>query len=180
VRSDRLRWAGALGVLLSERGEHEDGEEKLREALDLAIDVGNRQAEAHWRGELGVHYLGVARYDRAGQELQRSLAIARDIGFARGEAWAEIHLGAVLLERSYDRVDEARERIEEGLERARETGNDDVRVVGLLFLSRAHRADGEIARARDALERADVLARASQNLHLRDRVDAERELLAGA
>jgi tetratricopeptide (TPR) repeat protein len=180
VRADRERWAGAMGIVLSRLHQFEDAEEKLREALELSVASGNREGESTWRTELGVHHFEALRYDVAHDELARGLAIARDIGFARGEAWAEIHLGAVLLERSYDRVDEARERIEEGLERARETGNDDVRVVGLLFLSRAHRADGEIARARDALERADVLARASQNLHLRDRVDAERELLAGA
>lgn len=48
----------------------------------------------------------------------RALAIARDIGFARYEASAEIYLGASILERDYDRVEEARAHIEAGLERA--------------------------------------------------------------
>jgi tetratricopeptide (TPR) repeat protein len=174
VRSDRLRWAGALGVLLSARGDHEDGEEKLREALDLAIDAGNRQAEAHWRGELGVHYLGVSRYDRAGQELQRSLAIARDIGFRRCEARAEIHLGAVLLERDFDRLDEAEEHLQTGLERAQEIGDEEVRILGLLQLARLRRAEGDAKRAQETLERAEVLAMATQNLRLRAQVHEEK------
>lgn len=174
VRSDRLRWAGALGVLLSERGDHEDGEEKLREALDLAIDAGNRQAEAHWRGELGVHYLAVARYDRAGQELQRGLAIARDIGFRRCEARAEIHLGAVLLERDFDRLDEAEEHLQTGLERAQEIGDEEVRILGLVQLARLRRAEGDAKRAQETLDRAEVLAMATQNLRLRARVHEEK------
>ncbi len=174
VRADRQRWAGALGVLLSERGEHEDGEEKLREALELAIDAGNRQGEATWRGELGIHCLAVGRFERAAQELQRCLAIARDIGFRRYEARAEIHLGAVLLERDFDRLDEAESHIQTGLERAQEIGDEEIRVLGLLHMARLRRAEGDERRAQETLDRAEVLAMASQNLRIRAQVQAEK------
>ena len=121
-----------------------------------------------------MHYLGVSRYDRAGQELQRSLAIARDIGFRRCEARAEIHLGAVLLERDFDRLDEAEEHLQTGLERAQEIGDEEVRILGLLQLARLRRAEGDAKRAQETLERAEVLAMATQNLRLRAQVHEEK------
>ncbi|GEM_PF-2867850 len=174
IPGDRERWAGAMGVVLSEIEPNEDAHEKLKEALELATESGNRQSQATWRAELGIHWFAAGRYDRATQELSRALAIARDIGFARYEAWAEIYLGASILERDYDRVEEARAHIEAGLERAQEIGNDELRIMGLVFLSRVLRGEGEAPKAEEALERAEVLALASQNLLIRSRVRAER------
>lgn len=173
IRSDRQRWSGAMGMLMSELGQFEEAEEKLREALEIAIDTQNRQGEASWRGELGIYYFISARYDEAAQELQRCLAIAREIGFARYEAWAQIYLGAVLIERDYDKLAEALSHIEIGLELAQEIGNDEIRIVGLLVLARLRLAEGDERRAVEILERADVLAMASQNLRLRARVQSE-------
>lgn len=173
MRTDRQRWSGAMGMLMSDLGQFEDAEEKLREALEIAIDTGSRQGEATWRGELGVLSFLAARYDEAAQELQRCLAIAREIGFARYEAWAQIYLGAVLIERDYDKLAEALEHIEIGLELAQEIGNEEIRIVGLLVLARLRLAEGDDRRAVEILERADVLAMASQNLRLRARVQSE-------
>ncbi|MFO0724900.1 MAG: protein kinase [Myxococcota bacterium] len=174
VPADRERWAGAMGVVLSEMSPSEEALEKLKEALELATESGNRQSQATWRAELGIHWFAAGRYERATQELSRALAIARDIGFARYEAWAEIYLGAAILERDYDRVEEARAHIEAGLERAQEIGNDELRIMGLVFLSRVLKAEGESQKAADAIERAEILSLASQNLLIRGRVRAER------
>lgn len=175
IRGDRERWSGALGILMTDLGQLDEAEERLREALEISIESGNRQAEATWRGELGVHHFFGGRYDQAGQELSRCLGISRELGFARYEAWAQIYLGAVLIERDFDKLDEAEEHIQQGLERAQEIGNEEIRIVGLLVLGRLRLAAGDQRRARETLERADVLASASQNLRLRARVQSELE-----
>jgi tetratricopeptide (TPR) repeat protein len=173
VRGERQRWAGALGVLMTDLGQLEEAEGRLREALEMAVEAGNRQAEATWRGELGIHHFFAGRYDLAHQELMRCLAISRELGYARYEAWSQIYLGAVSIERDYDKLDEALEHIEQGLELSQEIGNEEVRIVGLLVLGRLRLAAGDQRRAIETLERADVLAMASQNLRLRARVQHE-------
>ncbi len=175
IRSDLERWSGALGMLMTDLGEHADARERLEAALAIAREIGNRQGEARWRCELGIHHFWAADPDAALGELTRALAIARDIGYARYEATALIYLGAVTLERELDRLDDARERIEAGLELARELGNDELQIMGLAFLGRLERASGNRDGARRALKLAERLAVSTQNLRLRARVRDELE-----
>jgi len=163
--------------LMSELGEFDDAKEKLENALAIATETGNRQGIAKWRGELGVHHLLAGDADGASQQLLRCLAVAREIGYSRYEAWAQIYLGAVGMERDLDRLDEARERIEQGLEIADDLGNEEIRIAGLFQLGRLERAAGDRVRALETLELADRLATATQNLRLRARIRLELEVV---
>jgi tetratricopeptide (TPR) repeat protein len=158
---------------MTDLGDFDSAEKKLHEAIEIAQEIGNRQGEATWRGELGIHHLTAGRQDAAAQELTRCLAIAREIGFARYEAWAQLYLGALSLQRDFDKLEEARQWIEGGLEIAQDLGNEELRIVGLVHLARLKRAEGDLGRAKETLERADLLARASQNLRLRSWVSSE-------
>ena len=177
IRSDLERWSGALGSLMTDLGEFDGALDRLEAALSIAIETGNRQGVAKWRGELGIHHFLAGDPERAATQLTRCLAIAREIGFARYEAWAQIYLGAVSVERDLDRLSDARDRIESGLEIATETGNDEVKIVGMIYLGRLLRADGDRVAAIHTLESADRLATRTQNLRLRARVRAELEAL---
>jgi tetratricopeptide (TPR) repeat protein len=175
MRSDLERWSGALGMLMTDLGDFRGAEERLSTALAIAEESDNRQGEAIWRGELGIRHFLAGDPEKAATALTRCLAIARDIGFVRYEAWAQIYLGAVGIERDLDKLEEASERIEAGLEIAHEIGNDELKIVGLLYLGRLRRAEGDESGARETLEQADGLATATQNLRLRVRVRAEMD-----
>ncbi|MBI2376911.1 MAG: protein kinase [Deltaproteobacteria bacterium] len=177
IREARGRWTGCLAILLAASSEDEAARERFDEAIEIAVELGDRQAEARWRGELGAWMLERGDLDAAHAELSRSLAIGREIGFARAEAWADIHLGALLSERDLDRLDEAVERIESGIEIAKDLANEDVHAIGLLFLSRVRRARGDVRAAREPLERADRLARAKKNSRLVQLIAAELDRL---
>ncbi|MCK6547498.1 protein kinase [Myxococcota bacterium] len=173
VRAELERWSGELGMLMTQLGSYAEARERLEEALEIAKEMGSRQGEATWRGELGIHFTHAGNLERASQELLRCLAISREIGFARYEAWAQVYLGALALERSYENVRPALEHIEAGLELAEDLAHEELRIVGLLHLGRVRRAEGDLVRARASFDRADRLAFATQNLRLRARVQAE-------
>jgi hypothetical protein len=132
---------------------------------------------AKWRGELGIHHFAAGDPDAASAQLTRSLAIAREMGFARYEAWAQIYLGAVSIERELDKLTDAQDRIETGLEIADDIGNEEVRIAGLFQLGRLKVAQGEMQTARETLEIAERLATATQNLRLREKIRAELAML---
>jgi tetratricopeptide (TPR) repeat protein len=173
VRADLERWSGHLGMLMTDLGDFDAALSKLRQALEIARETGSRQGEATWRGEIGVHHLRAGHLDLALSELTRCLAIAREIGFSLYEGWAHIYLGALEIEKSYDSFQEALEHIEAGLEIANGLDNKELRIAALLQLGRVRRAEGDHLRARGTLEEADGLAVASENLRLRNQIQAE-------
>ena len=178
VRSDHELWSGALGMLMTHLEDYDDAEEKLTTALTVARETGNRQGEAKWRGELGIRHFHAGDIDRASAELNRCLAIAREIGYARYEGWAQVYIGAVGIERDLDKLEDARDRIESGLEIARDIGNDEIRIVALLFMGRLRQAEGDLGGAEERLAAAEALAAATQNLRLQSRVKRELDALS--
>ncbi len=173
ARSDIERWSGKLGMLLTDLGDFDSALPKLQQALDLAQESGSQQGEATWRGEIGAHHVRAGHSEKAQSELRRSLAISRDIGFALYEGWAQVYLGAMTLEMSYDNFPEAIEHIEEGLEIAKRLHNSELWICALLHLGRVHHAEGSLGQAKATLEKADKLALRSQNFRLRTQVLAE-------
>ena len=170
VRADLGRWSGQLGMLKSQLGDHEAAKEHLDRALDIARETGGRQSEATWHGELGIHYVRSQEEERASLELTRCLAISREIGFSLYEAWAQIYLGALALERTYDDVETARDRVEIGLEIAERLSHRNLQVEALLMLGRACQAGTDPSAARPYFERAERIAGDSQDLRLKARV----------
>ncbi|MBK6684465.1 MAG: protein kinase [Deltaproteobacteria bacterium] len=167
VLADLERWSGELGTLLTELGDFEGARQKLTAALQMAEERGNRQGEATWRGELGVHYLKAGRPERAQPELLRCLAIAREIGFQRYVAIAHLYLGLLALEEKLDDLELAREHLDEGLELARELGQEELVVIGMVHRARLLVADGDPKAARVLMDRAKELADRLENLRVR-------------
>jgi len=179
-RADHERWSGALGMLMTDLGDYADAEDRLATALDVALETGNRQGESTWRGELGIRHFHAGDVERAASELTRCLAIAREIGFARYEGWAQVYLGAVGLERDLDKLEDAQDRIESGLEIASDISNDEIKIMGLLFMGRLRNASGDAVSAEEQLAAAEALAAATQNLRLQRRVQRELDDIASA
>lgn len=175
VRSDLERWSGALGSLMSDLGDVDNATEKLEQALAIAKETGSRQGQATWHGELGIHFARSDRPERAAAELMRCLAISREIGFSLYEGWAQIYLGAVAIEQSYDNFAEAIEHIEAGLEIAEKLDNETLEIEGLVQFGRVCRAQGDERRAKSSFDRADDLAGQSQNVRLKNLVRHEVE-----
>ena len=176
VRADLERWSGALGMLMTDIGDDKGALSQLEQALDIAREVGNRQGEAMWRGELGRAHLLAGRSEKAAAELMRSLAIARDIGFALYEGYAQVHLGRLALDQTYDDFSEARDRLEAGLEIAETLSHDELNALALSEMGRVARAEGDAQVAQTLFQRARQAAARGQNKSLRQRV---REVATG-
>ena len=170
VRADLERWSGALGMLLTDIGDDDAAQRHLLRALDIAREVGNRQGEATWRGELGRAHLKAGRPEQAAAELMRCLAIARDIGFALYEGYAQVFLGSLALEQTYDDFEQARQHVEAGLEIAETLAHNELNALALAEMGRIARSEGDRRSAQTWFQRARQAAAYGQNLRLRKQV----------
>ena len=172
VRADLERWSGALGALLVDMGDDGEGLAQLSRALDIAQEVGNRRGEASWRGELGRAHLMAGRHKKAAAELMRCVATARDIGFALYEGFAELYLGELALARANEDYTAAWHHLETAQDLAETLDDPELRTQVFVAMGRVAVAEGDDPQAHEWLARARASAAHSENLKLRDRVEA--------
>jgi tetratricopeptide (TPR) repeat protein len=86
-----------LGALERGRGNFEQAEERLREALTIAEQMGDRWIIAETECELGELYLEMGQDDQAQAAFERAIAIASEYDNEEAEllAWADYGLGRV-------------------------------------------------------------------------------------
>ena len=71
--------------MLVDLGEYEEAEQRIDEALSLALSVGDRVTQVWWIGVLGKLAVKRGDYSAAKGHYVETLAIARDIGDRRSE-----------------------------------------------------------------------------------------------
>jgi two-component system, NtrC family, sensor kinase len=76
------------GICALNTSEHERAGEQLAAALNLFVECGQREGEAHAVIGIGRLYSLCGDYPRALEQYQRSLGIAREMGYRSGEAYA--------------------------------------------------------------------------------------------
>ncbi len=121
-RPDHL-WhlSATLDRHLRARGRHQEAETLHQQALDLAREFGNRQAEVSALTGLGYLYRMMGRHEHAEEHYRRALPAAQDIGDRGGELDALTGLGTV--HRVSGRYDQASEHYERALQVAVEIGD---------------------------------------------------------
>jgi tetratricopeptide (TPR) repeat protein len=114
-----LGWAlQSLGIALREKGELEQAAQRLREALDIGIEVGSDNRVAFCHQALGEIALLQDQLEEARTLFEGSIRFAHRSGDQATAAWAFAGLGDVALARGS--MDEAREYYERAMARFEE------------------------------------------------------------
>lgn len=147
----------ALGSALVHgvRGRDAEGAGILHEAIAVAERAGSPTPAAQAHRELGYIELLRGRYDRAQRWLRRAASLAGEDQDER--AWAHAMQGVALTD--VGRHAEALRELSEALRLAGEADAAPVEVWALTFIGRSHLLCREFVAAREALERALVVAR---------------------
>jgi DNA-binding SARP family transcriptional activator len=147
----------ALGSALVHgvRGRDAEGAGILHEAIGVAERAGTAAAAAQAHRELGYVELLRGRYDRAQRWLRRAASLAVDDPAER--AWAHAVQGIALTD--IGRHADALRELREALRLAGEADATPVGAWALTFIGRSHLLCRDMVAAREALERALVVAR---------------------
>jgi DNA-binding SARP family transcriptional activator len=147
----------ALGSALVHgvRGRDAEGAGILHEAIGVAERAGRTAAAAQAHRELGYVELLRGRYDRAQRWLRRAASLAGDDQAER--AWAHAVQGTALTD--IGRHADALRELREALRLAGEADATPVGAWALTFIGRSHLLCRDMVAAREALERALVVAR---------------------
>jgi DNA-binding SARP family transcriptional activator len=147
----------ALGSALVHgvRGRDAEGAGILHEAIGVAERIGNGAPAAQAHRELGYVELLRGRYDRAQRWLRRAASLAGDDQAER--AWAHAVQGVALTD--IGRHAEALVELHEALRLAGEADAAPVEAWALTFIGRSHLLCRDLVAAREALERALIVAR---------------------
>jgi DNA-binding SARP family transcriptional activator len=147
----------ALGSALVHgvRGRDAEGAGILHEAIGVAERAGTAAAAAQAHRELGYIELLRGRYDRAQRWLRQAATLAVDDQAER--AWAHAVQGTALTD--IGRHADALRELREALRLAGEADATPVGAWALTFIGRSHLLCRDMVAAREALERALVVAR---------------------
>jgi LuxR family maltose regulon positive regulatory protein len=191
----------SLGDTYRANGRWEEAKECYLKALSFAEVPGVRVASVHLYGALADLDLKQGNLHQAAAYWRKALAVIQDQA-AWGwyslpvTGWVYIRLGEVLYE--WNNLEEAREHLERGLERAELGGDVRARIAGYLLAFRLKLVEGDLQAAGKYLEQVQSLLESSpfpewiprferlqlefwlaQN-HLRAAVQRAGELLQGA
>ena len=153
--------ATALDVLAwttNHRGDYQGAEAIWREVFDIAYNSGNRSIEAlamNWLGWSAWSF-GGERHEEAIQYFSDSLRRYQELGDRANVAMTCADLATVLVEQGD--LDAAREYCRRGLELASFIGREDHHVYNRYVLGAVECAAGDLAAARDHLEKSLVMA----------------------
>ncbi len=153
--------AAALDVLAwttNHRGDYQDAEAIWREVFDIAYNSGNRSIEAlamNWLGWSAWSF-GGERHEEAVQYFNDSLKRYQELGDRANVAMTCADLATVLFEQGD--LDAARDHCRRGLELATYIGREDHHVYNRYVLGALECAAGNLAAARDHLEKSLIMA----------------------
>ncbi len=140
--------AGALRAA----GRGEDARRDLERALALALQAGDRAAEARARSALCVQLRSDRQLDAARAQGALALALHREHGLSRFEIFSLGALGAIELEAG--RLDAALPLLERSASLARRTGDCWSEAMAVACLGHAHQERRALPEARAAFSRA--------------------------
>ena len=142
----------AQGRVLIKSGQSQDALAPLNQALSLAIQADNSEAEANTLQALGIAYRFLDRPDDALENYQESLAIKREIGDQRGVASSLSEIGYIYGFQGD--VEGARTSFNEAIDISREIGDDYGLALLLGNLGDLERSAGNLDQALDSTREA--------------------------
>jgi LuxR family transcriptional regulator, maltose regulon positive regulatory protein len=151
---------GSLGDTYREHGRWEDAKSCYLRALSYTNDPATRLFSAHMYGALADLDLRQGRLQSAAGNWEKARSIVQDWG-NRGPlpqmvyGWVEARLGAILYE--WNKLDEAREYLTRGLERAERGDSVQASVAANVTLARLELTEGKPDVAMERLHRARLL-----------------------
>jgi DNA-binding SARP family transcriptional activator len=133
-------------------GRLEEGIAAATQALDLAVELGDRRGEAKDTGLLGLLLATLGRFGEALPRLERSIALKQKLGAVRAEAESLTNLSS--LYEQWGRCAEAVEAARAAVELNHRLGARENEIVALSDLAVASLGLGDVEQARACLERA--------------------------
>jgi class 3 adenylate cyclase/tetratricopeptide (TPR) repeat protein len=152
-----IRISSAIFNFFQIRGHWGDAEHLYTRALEAAVHMGDRSAQAQAKNYLGLVYRQLGRWADAERAHQDSLTIWREIGDHRGEGNTLKHLGRMLQLR--ERLGESAAVCEQALALLRESGDAIGEAKALAYLGNVYRFQGRWDEAVHVYERALALSR---------------------
>jgi DNA-binding SARP family transcriptional activator len=144
-----LNW---LGIVRRLTGDYQAAGAAFEEALSIARDIGSRLGQANSLGSLGIMRRIAGDYPGASDALDAALKLYRDLGDKGGEV--EILNEAGTLHRLRGELDLAAAYHREALDMARDIESSWDEAHALAGLGRCALSAGEVAGARDLLQRS--------------------------
>ncbi|MEU9955718.1 tetratricopeptide repeat protein, partial [Streptomyces sp. NPDC050982] len=136
-----------LGRVAQERGRLDEAENRYRQSLTIAEDLGDRPGVASSHGQLGKVAQQRGRLNEAENRYRQSLTIAEDLGNRPGMATAYHQLGTVAQMRG--RLDEAEDWYRQSLTIKEDLGNRPGMAIAYHQLGMAAQMRGRLDEAED-------------------------------
>ncbi len=172
------RALSSLGDVLLHQGDLAGAVKRYEEALTISREVGERGDLAIISAQMGNVFLAQGKFAEARRQHEEALAIRQAIGQKRIEPDSDLDLARLSIEEG------AFADAERLARRAADTFRGQKAVDGeasaLVVVAEALRAQSKLVDARDAIDRAVILSRASQNRLVRIPVEITSAKLRGA
>jgi LuxR family maltose regulon positive regulatory protein len=170
----------ALADTYRRHGRWSEAESHYLQVLDFVTDPAMSQRSAHVYGALADLELRQGHLRAAASYWQKDIETIRDQeNWGKLPApiigWAFIRYGELLYE--WNRLDEARNELERGLERAELGGDTRAMIAGYLLASRLRMATADLDGAADYLDQAAALVERARYPEWLSRVDRNQALL---
>ena len=147
-----------MAILAFERGDRDRAERLLGENLSVARDIGNLVVEATSLFELGIVSLRLAKnYDSARRYFVECLELSELAGFGRNALKCRLYLADIEQERGHH--EEAIEQFERCVTDAAKVEDAESECWALARRARSLAITGDLAKAKDDLDRASAIAR---------------------
>ena len=154
AEADRLLQQGSDSLRISQ---YREALESAQVALEIYLELGNRQGEANSLSTMGIAYRRLGEYQRAIDFQQQSLAIVRDIGDHQGEAASLGNLGNTYY--SLGEYQRAIDFHQQSLAITKEIGDRQSEVASLVNLGLNYYRLGEYQRAIDFHQQSLAIAK---------------------
>lgn len=158
----RLQDPGLLGLSLSNLGVacwklglNDEGVAVAVEGNRLAVEIGDRQTQAHSEGTLGLYHSLQGRFSEAQQCLEAAIALEHELGLARAETETLTDLSALYEQQG--RYTEAAAAARRAVALVRQVGHHETELVALTDLAFAQVGLGRDGEAEESLAAARLL-----------------------
>ena len=164
-----------IGIVLVDEGKLEEARKNYDEALSLARELGNKSLTAYALYLLGEVYADQGNLIAARKSDEQALQIRNELGEPRMIAETQLSLASLSLEKN--RLANAESLARDAALQLEKMNSIDDASVGCLILARALSAQGKLADAQAAIDKASALIQKGGDTTVRLRVAIESAVL---
>jgi tetratricopeptide (TPR) repeat protein/TolB-like protein len=166
------------GIILVDEGKLEEARKNQEEALAIAREMGNKSLTAYGLYLLGEVYAHQGNLPAARKSDEQALQIRNELGEPRTINETQLSLAALAIEEKQFPTAESTAR--EAARQLEKLNNVDDAAVAYYLLARALAAQGKLADARTAIDKASALTQKGSDTNIRLRVAIQAAILGAS